>query len=122
MRKIGSILCFAIAAASVIFALFAKGSGNWFFRLAIFRSVSNGSFLGVIGNIFGVLLTLCGFAVTGFFGLSKSDRKALISSSAMLALCVLSMIISICAKTFTFGDILIIVPPALIIIDLFRKH
>lgn len=122
MRKVGSIMCFAVAAASVIFGLFAKGSGGWFFSLAIFHNVENGTFLGLIGNIFGVLLTLGGFAVTGWFGLSKNDKKALISSAAMLALCVISIIISICTGDFSLGDILIMVPPALILIDLFRSH
>ena len=122
MRKVGSILCLAVAAASVIFALFARRSGGWFFSMAIFHNVENGTFLGLIGNIFGVLLTLGGFAVTGWFGLSKDDKKALISSASMLALCVISLIISICTKDFSFGDILIMVPPALILIDLFRSH
>lgn len=122
MRKVGSIMCLAVAAASVIFALFAKGAGGWFFSLAIFRNVEDGSFLGLIGNIFGVLLTLGGFAVTGIFGLSKSDKRALISSAAMLGMCAISLIISICTKDFSFGDILIAVPPALILIDLFRSH
>ncbi len=122
MRKVGSILCFAVAAASIIFALFAKGSGGWFFSLAIFRNVEDGSFLGLIGNIFGVILTLGGFAVTGWFGLSKNDKKALVSSASMVALCVVALIISICTKDFSLGDILIAVPPALILIDLFRSH
>ena len=122
MRKVGSILCLVVAAASVIFALFARRSGGWFFSMAIFHNVENGTFLGLIGNIFGVLLTLGGFAVTGWFGLSKDDKKALISSGAMMALCVISLIISICTKDFSFGDILIMVPPALILIDLFRSH
>lgn len=122
MRKVGSILCLAVAAASVIFALFARRSGGWFFSMAIFHNVENGTFLGLIGNIFGVLLTLGGFAVTGWFGLSKDDKKALISSGAMMALCVISLIISICTKDFSFGDLLIMVPPALILIDLFRSH
>ncbi len=122
MRKVGSILCFVVAAASVIFALFAKNSSGWLFSLAIFRSVSRGTFLGLIGNIFGVLLTLGGFAAAGIFGLSKSSRKAMISSVCILALCALSLILSICSGTFTIGDILIAVPPVLIIIDLFRTH
>ena len=122
MRKIGSILCLAVAAASVIFALFARRSGGWFFSMAIFHNVENGTFLGLIGNIFGVLLTLGGFAVTGWFGLSKNDKKALVSSAAMLALCVISLIISICTGDFSFGDILVMVPPALILIDLFKSH
>ncbi len=122
MRKVGSILCIVVAAASVIFALFAKNSGGWLMGLALFRTVSSGSFLGTIGNIFGVLITLCGFAAAGFFGLSKNDKKALISSAAVLALCLLSLIISICSKQFSIGDILIIAPPALILIDLFKSH
>ncbi len=120
MRKVGSLLCFLIAVAAVIFAFFAKDANGWFVGLALFRVVEDGSFMGMIGNIFGVLITLGGFAVTGFFGLSKNDKKALISSAAMLGLCILSLIVVICTGAFTFGDILVMVPPALILISLLK--
>ncbi len=120
MRKVGSLLCILIAIAAVIFAFFAKNASGWFVGLALFRVVGDGSFMGMIGNIFGVLITLGGFAVTGFFGLSKNDKKALISSAAMLGLCILSLIITICTGVFTIGDILIMIPPALILIALLK--
>lgn len=120
MRKVGSLLCFLIAVASVIFAIFAKDASGWAVSLALFRVVEDGSFMGMIGNIFGVLITMGGFAIAGFFGLSKNDKKALISSAAMLGLCILSLIITIFTGVFTIGDILIMVPPALILIALLK--
>ncbi|MBQ8171651.1 MAG: hypothetical protein IJZ95_06665 [Oscillospiraceae bacterium] len=122
MRKIGSLLCLAVAAASVIFAFFASGAKGWFVGIALFRVVEGGNFLGMIGNIFGVLLTVAGFGAAGLFGLGKNDRRALISSGAMIALCAVSMIFTLIGGSFTLGDILIAVPPALILVSLLKSN
>ncbi|MBQ9946782.1 MAG: hypothetical protein IJO91_00195 [Oscillospiraceae bacterium] len=124
MRKVGSVLCFVVAIASVIFAMFAgDAKGGWFVGLAMFRVVRDGTFMGMIGNIFGVLVTFLGFAAAGFFGMIyKHDKMTLIWSGGMTALCLLSMIISICSGTFTIGDILIIVPSALVLVSLFTSN
>ena len=123
MRKIGSLLCFVVAIASVIFAFFASGSrGGWFIGLAFFRTMQDGTFMGFIGNIFGVLLTFVGFGATGYFGFSKSsDKMTLYWSGGMCALCILSLIISIFSGTFPIGDILIMAPCALVLISLFTS-
>ncbi len=122
MRKIGSVLCLVVAVASIIFAVFASGAKGWFVGLALFRVVEGGNFLGMIGNIFGVLLTVAGFGAAGLFGLGKNDKRALKSSGAMLALCVVSMLFTLIGGGFTFGDILIAVPPALILFSLLKSN
>ncbi|MBE6902370.1 MAG: hypothetical protein E7478_07830 [Ruminococcaceae bacterium] len=122
MRKVGSVLCLLVAVASAIFALFAKNMGGWFMGLALFRTIQSGGFMGFIGNIFGVLLTLVGFGYTGLCGLKDNDKNALVSSAGMLALCVVSALFAIFspAVAFSFGDLIIMVPPALILISLFK--
>lgn len=124
MRKIGSLACLLVAVAAVAFALFSKNMGGWFVGLALFRTIQSGSFMGFIGNIFGVLITFAGFAWAGVCGLKNNDKNALISSATMLAVCVVSMLFALFSRevAFTFGDLLIAVPPALIIIDLFKSH
>lgn len=124
MRKIGSILCFVVALASVVFAFFATDSRRgWYVGLAFFRTVQNGTFMGFIGNIFGVLLTFLGFGATGYFGLSRHNEKmTLYWSGGMCVVCLLSLIISICSGTFTIGDILIMAPCALVLISLFTSR
>lgn len=120
MRKLGSILCFAVAIASIVFAFLAGSMKGWFVGLAFFRTIQQGTFMGMIGNIFGVIITAGGFAATGYFGLSKDDKKALIGSALMCGVCLLSLIVSIFSGTFTIGDILIIAPCAMILISLFK--
>lgn len=121
LRKIGSISCFVVAIAAVIFAIFAGGSKGLFVGLAFFRVVKDGGFLGFIGNIFGILITFVGFAAAGYFGFSKDDKKALIVSGLMTAVCIVSMIFSIFNGTFSVGDLIIIAPSALILISLFTS-
>ena len=127
MRKIGSYSCLLVALAAVIFALFFKnmsGGRGWFVGLALFRTVQSGGFMGFIGNIFGVIITFAGFAWAGVCGLKDNDKNALISSATMLAVCAVSILFAIFSNgvAFTFGDLLIAVPPALILLDLLRSH
>ena len=121
MRKLGSILCLVVALASIIFALFAKNANGFLIGLAFFRTVQTGSFIGMIGNIFGVLLTAGGFAATGYFGLTKDDKRALISSGLMLGLCLLSLVITFFQGTFTLGDIIILLLCTLVLVSLFKE-
>ena len=123
LRKVGSVLCLLVAVASVIFALFAKNNtGGWFVGMALFRTVQSGGFMGFIGNIFGILLTFAGFGYTGYCGLKDNDKNALISSAAMLVFCVISILFAIFspAVPFTLGDLLIAVPPAMILVALLK--
>ena len=120
MRKLGCVLCFLVAAASVIFALFAQNAKGFFVGLAFFRTVQSGGFIGMIGNIFGVLLTAGGFAAAGYFGLTKDDKKALIASVLMSGLCLISLIFTFFQGTFTLGDVIILLPCGLILYSLFK--
>ena len=123
MRKAGSYLCLLVAVASVIFAFFAKNaSGGLLVGFALFRTVQSGGFMGFIGNIFGILLMLFGYGYTGLCGLKDNDKNALVSSAAMLAFCAVSILFAIFspAVPFTIGDLLIAVPPALILFSLLK--
>lgn len=124
MRKVGSVSCLLLSVAAIIFGLFFRKAGGWFISFALFRTIQNGSFMGVIGNIFGVIIMVAGFAWAGLCGLRDNDKDALVSSATMLCVCAVSMLFAIFshAVPFTFGDLIIMVPPALIIFDLFKSH
>ena len=120
MRKIGSGLCLLIAVAAVIFMFLAKDAKGYRFFYGLLGVVEDGTFMSFIGNIFGVLLTFVGFGLTGLYGFSKNDKRALICSASMCAICLLSLILILFMRPLTLGDFLIIVPPALILIALLK--
>ena len=120
MRKIGSILCLLVAAAAVLFAFVSFGSRNsMFFGLAMFRVIKDGSFMGFIGNIACVLITVLGYGAAGYYGLTKKDDKmALMCSGGVTLLGIISLVIA-CFNGFTVGDIVIIIPSAMVLCSLF---
>ncbi len=123
IRTIGSVMCFLVAAASIVFALFAKNARGFLVGLAFFRTVQTGSFMGMIGNIFGILLTAAGFGAAGYYWLSKkNDKKTLIACVIMTGVCLLSMVFAFIQGTFTFGDLIMLLPCGMILYALFKEH
>lgn len=116
-----SLLSGILAALSVIlnFQVIFGGNGG-FFRYAMFSMVKNGGAMGYLGNLASMLIVAAGFGAMCIFGLHaaggggmKSVRTALTVGGIMTVMSVISLICSIAGGMFSFGDIIILIMPAL---------
>lgn len=116
-----SLLSGILAALSVIlnFQVIFGGNGG-FFRYAMFSMVKNGGAMGYLGNLVSMLIVAAGFGAMCIFGLHaaggggmKSVRTALTVGGIMTVMSVISLICSIAGGMFSFGDIIILILPAL---------
>lgn len=111
-----SVLCAIVAVLSVVFGVKVLMGGGFFVGLRIFNMAASGTFMGFIGNLFGIVVTALGFgsmALCGFKNDHSSRRKGFICGAIMTVLCVISAIAAIIDGAFTFGDILITALPAI---------
>lgn len=116
-----SLLNGILAVLSVILnfqVIFGGNSG--FFRYAMFSMVKNGGVMGYLGNLVSMLIVAAGFGAMCIFGLHaaggggmKSVRTALTAGGIMTVMSVISLICSIAGGMFSFGDIIILILPAL---------
>lgn len=72
--------------------------------------------MGFFGNLIGMALTALGFGAMSVFGFSLGKgtafrKKAFVWGVVMSALCVISVICSIFAHSFNFGDIILLALP-----------
>lgn len=114
-----SLLSGLIAVLAVILnfqVIFGRGM---FVGFAMFSMMRSGGFLGYIGNLLGVLVTAAAFAAMCWYGLSvtvrhkdTARRPALISGIVVTLIALISLICSIAGHGFNFGDILILLFPA----------
>lgn len=119
--QIISLLNGILAVLSVILnfqVIFGGKSG--FFRYAMFSMVKNGGAMGYLGNLVSMLIVAAGFGAMCIFGLHaaggggmKSVRTALTAGGIMTVMSVISLICSIAGGMFSFGDIIILILPAL---------
>lgn len=128
MRKlidITSVLCGLIALVSLIMGIRVLTGHGLYMGLAIFSMARQGTMLGFIGNILGIAVTCGGFGAMGFYGLtsnrSSSRKNAFIWGLIMSAVCLLSLLCSIFAHRFNFGDILILALPLLYTFGIFKS-
>ena len=129
MRKlidITSVLCAIIAIVSLIVGVRVLTGHGYFMGLAIFSMAKQGTMLGFIGNILGIAVTCGGFGAMGFYGLtsyrsSSSRKNAFIWGLVMSAICLLSLVCSIFARSFNFGDILLLALPLLYTFGIFKS-
>lgn len=116
-----SLLSGILAVLSVILnfqVIFGGKSG--FFRYAMFSMVKNGGAMGYLGNLVSMLIVAAGFGAMCIFGLHaaggggmKSVRTALTAGGIMTVMSVISLICSVAGGMFSFGDIIILILPAL---------
>ncbi len=129
MRKlidITSVLCAIVAVVSLIMGIRVLTGHGYFVGLAIFSMARQGTMLGFIGNLLGIAVTCGGFGAMGFYGFtsyrSASYRKyAFIWGLVMSAICLLSLVCSIFARSFNFGDIILLALPLLYTYGIFKS-
>lgn len=126
--QITSVISFVAAALIIIFGFIGVKSisRSYFFGLAIFRMMANGTVIGSIGNILGTLFTAAGFGLMGWhgFGFLKDERKAknaLLWGLIMLAVCALSLLMSLFGHTFNLGDVIMVAVPAIYCFAVFKS-
>lgn len=129
MRKlidITSLLCGIAAIVSLIFGIRVLTGHGYFIGLALFSMTRQGIVFGFIGNILGIAVTCGGFGAMGFYGLtssrsSSSRKNAFIWGLVMSAICLISLICSIFAGSFNFGDIIFLALPLLYTYGIFKS-
>lgn len=129
MRKlidVTSVLCGIVAVVSLIMGVRVLTGHGYFVGLAIFSMARQGTMMGYIGNILGIAVTCGGFGAMGIYGLtsyrsSSSRKNAFIWGLIMSAICLLSLVCSIFARTFNFGDIVILALPLLYTFGIFKS-
>ena len=96
------------------------GGNSGFFRYAMFSMVKNGGAMGYLGNLVSMLIVAAGFGAMCIFGLHaaggggmRSVRTALTAGGIMTVMSVIWLICSIAGGMFSFGDIIILILPAL---------
>lgn len=110
-----SVIIAALALVLNIRVIFGKGI---FVGFAMFSMMKSGGFMGYIGNILGVLVTVAAFAAMGLYGFAVSAlhkenarKPSLISGVIVAALALVSLIFSIANHAFTFGDVVMLLFP-----------
>ena len=129
MRKlidITSLLCGIVAIVSLIFGIRVITGHGYFIGLALFSMTRQGTIFGFLGNILGIAVTCGGFGAMGFYGLtssrsSSSRKNAFIWGLVMSAICLISLICSIFAGSFNFGDIFFLALPLLYTYGIFKS-
>lgn len=114
--RITSVLCGIMAVISVVTGIRVLTGHGYFVGLAIFSMARSGTVMGFFGNIIGMALTALGFGAMAVFGFSLGKgaafrKKAFVWGLVMSALCVISVICSIFAHSFNFGDIILLALP-----------
>lgn len=114
--RITSVLCGIMAVISIVTGIRVLTGHGYFVGLAIFSMARSGTVMGFFGNIIGMALTALGFGAMAVFGFSlvKSSairKKAFVWGVVMSVLCLISVICSIFARSFNFGDIILLALP-----------
>lgn len=110
-----SVLCGITALLSLIMGIRVLTGGSFFIGLRIFSMAENGTFIGFIGNLLGMAVTVLGFgilAVCGLDGSQKAKRNGFIYGSILTGICLISMIAAFIGRSFSIGDLFIFALPA----------
>ncbi|MCH5192893.1 MAG: hypothetical protein J1F11_02955 [Oscillospiraceae bacterium] len=111
-----SVLCGFTALFTFIMGIRMLTGHGYFFGLRMFNLVSRGSFTGFIGNLLGVVVTCGGFGALAFYGFGTSQnakKNAFIYGIIMTVMCIVSMLVSFFQRSFTIGDVYILLLPAI---------
>lgn len=121
MKKITLVISFLsvlIAVLAVVLNFRVLLGKSYFMGFAMFSMIQNGGFMGYIGNLLGMLVTVIAFAAMGLYGLAitvahkeNARRPALISGVVVSVLALVSLIFSIANQRFTFGDVIMLLFP-----------
>ncbi len=121
MKKITLVISFLsvlIAVLAVVLNFRVLFGKSYFMGFAMFSMIQNGGFMGYIGNLLGMLVTVIAFAAMGLYGLAltvakkeSARRPALISGVVVSAIALVSLIFSIANHRFTFGDVIMLLFP-----------
>lgn len=96
-----------------------------FLGLAIFNMMRRGTFMGYIGNLISVGLAVWGFGAMGFYGFRfvadpSKAKQPFVWGIIMLIVCALSLVMSLFARTFSIGDIVLLALPAVYTFAVFK--
>lgn len=118
ITQIISVISLLIAVLTVVLNFGVLFGRNYFLSFSVFSVIKNGGIMGFIGNLLGLLITAFAFAAMGWFGImltffkkEKARKPAFISGVCVMVLAVISLFFSF-ANNFTFGDILVLLFPA----------
>lgn len=125
MLKILSVLCGVVAIMALIVGvrvLFGHSYGTTFI---LFSLVRKGTFMGFLGNLIAVVFTVFGFGVMCYTGLTlesnkSSKRLAFIYGCIMTSLCLISLFCTVAGHSFNFGDIILLLLPAIYTFAVFK--
>ena len=119
LTMIISLLSAVIAVLAVVLNIRVLFGKTYFMGFAMFSMIRSGSFMGYIGNLLGMLITAVAFAAMAFYGLAltvarkeSARRPALISGALVALLALVSLVFSIANHRFNFGDIIMVLFPA----------
>lgn len=115
--KVSSVLCGIMALVSAIFGVRLVTGHGFYIGIGMFAMARSGTMMGYIGNILGIAVTVVGFGLMAYLGFvsfrsQQAKKKAFVWGVVMSGICLLSLICSIFARSFNFGDILLLVLPA----------
>ena len=126
--KVTSGLCIATSALTLITGILAMFNTNrsHYAMFALFSMLRHGTIIGFIGNLLGIVLMGGGFLAMGYYALKMQripnySRQAFIYSCLVSILAVISLICSIAAHTFNFGDIIFTLLPIAHLFLIFRE-
>lgn len=121
--QVTSILCLLVAVLAVIFGIVALTTAkhSLFVGFAMFNVIRQGTFMGFIGNLIGMLLTFASFGFMGFYALKHDDKKSLIWSLIAIIMAVISLVIVLIGRMFSFGDLIITLLPIAHVFLLFKN-
>ncbi|MCM1164908.1 MAG: hypothetical protein NC299_04430 [Lachnospiraceae bacterium] len=121
--KVTSYLSLLVAVLSVIFGAVALLSSNrsFFVGFAMFSVIRQGTFMGFIGNLIGMALTFASFGLMGFYSLKGKDKNALIWTLIAIIMAVISLVIVLLSRKFSFGDLIITLLPAAHLFLIFKN-
>lgn len=116
--KVTSVLCGIMALVSAIFGVRLVTGHGFYIGIGMFAMARSGTMMGYIGNILGIAFTVIGFGLMAYFGFDsfraqQAKKKAFVWGVVMSGICLLSLICSIFAGTFNFGDMLLLALPAI---------
>ena len=111
--KITAVLCIIMAAAAVLFGIFASKVTNrsFFMGYAMFGLVQSGGVMGFIGNLAIVAFTVVCYGLAGLNVLADRKKDALIWSAITSLLALASLIMAIAGKNLTMGDLVVAAIP-----------
>lgn len=119
ITQIISVISLFIAAATIVLNFRVLFGKSIFIGFSIFSTIKNGTFMGFIGNIIGLVVTAVAFAAMGWFGIrltifgkESARRPAFIAGICVAALALVSLLFSFTIG-FSFGDLIMLAFPLL---------